>query len=87
MVWAWRLSHLHRFLQVVENQPAVLVCQVMAQQINCVRNGEGEIVEGSEDEIRAHFYMMAMQRVWHEKRGELAWQVAELMVIGNQLYL
>ena len=45
----------------------------MCQQINCVTNassssdsGKPEIVEGAPDDIRANFYMVAMQR---EVRG------------------
>lgn len=29
-----------------------------AQQINCIRSREGEVVEGSEDEVLAYYYIL-----------------------------
>eukprot|EP00629_Pelagomonadales_sp_RCC1024_P011936 CAMPEP_0119279446 /NCGR_PEP_ID=MMETSP1329-20130426/20803_1 /TAXON_ID=114041 /ORGANISM="Genus nov. species nov., Strain RCC1024" /LENGTH=377 /DNA_ID=CAMNT_0007279989 /DNA_START=70 /DNA_END=1200 /DNA_ORIENTATION=+ len=49
-------------IQVADGQAPILVCQFMTQQINCIRNREGEVVEGSPSDIRAYFYVMAFQR-------------------------
>ena len=44
----------------------------MVQQINCVRKKkDGEIVEGSDDDIRANSYVAAFQREYNEGRTEL----------------
>jgi import inner membrane translocase subunit TIM44 len=50
----------------------------MCQQINCVRKKEtGEIVEGSEDDIRANSYVCAFQREYNEEEGELNWKIGK----------
>jgi len=68
-------------------QPPMVVLQVMAQQVNCVRNREGEVVEGAEDQIRANYYMIAFQREYREETGELVWSVADMMLVGAFPYL
>ena len=51
----------------------------MCQQINCVRKKkDGEIVEGSEDDIRANSYVAAFQREYDEEKGELNWKIGKL---------
>lgn len=47
------------------------------QQINCVRNKDGEVVEGGEDEIRANAYVLALQREYDEENGSLIWKVVD----------
>ena len=50
----------------------------MCQQINCVRKKEdGEIVEGSDDDIRANSYVAAFQREYNEEKGELNWKIVD----------
>ena len=50
----------------------------MCQQINCVRKKEtGEVVEGSEDDIRANSYVCAFQREYNEEEGELNWKIGK----------
>ena len=44
-------------------------------------------MEGGEDEIRAVYYVFAMQRVYDEKLGEIVWKVAEMSIVGSTLYL
>lgn len=60
----------------------------MAQQINCVRKKkDGEIVEGSEDDIRAHSYICAFQREYDETKGELNWKIVDFRFNGAVAYL
>eukprot|EP00941_MAST-03F_sp_MAST-3F-sp1_P002622 g2622.t1 len=66
--------------QLVDKQPPIFVCGTLAQQINCIKNKEGKIVEGAEDEIRGVYYVVAMQREFDEKNSELIWRVQELQV-------
>jgi len=68
-------------------QPPAVVVQLMAQQVNCIRNREGEIVEGAEDQIRANYYVIAFQREYKEDSGELVWSVADMMMVGAFPYL
>lgn len=57
------------------------------QQVNCLRNNAGEIIEGAVDDIRTVSYAMAVTR--HpdadSRSGlECPWQVSELAILGNQ---
>jgi len=55
------------------------------QQVNCLRDREGEIIEGAVDDIRTVFYAMAVTRHPElEKTLEYPWQVSELAIVGNQ---
>ena len=76
-----------RFL---EDTP-VLIVQFATQQIHCLRNLRGEIVEGAEDDIRAVYYVWAMSQhlpeppeqeaeKQHASRPE--WRVMEMVIRG-----
>mmetsp|Transcript_64865 Transcript_64865/g.154882 ORF Transcript_64865/g.154882 Transcript_64865/m.154882 type:complete len:444 (+) Transcript_64865:90-1421(+) len=56
------------------------------QQINCLRDSQGEIVEGAVDDIRTVYYAMVVTR--HPNLDELSleypWQISELAIVGNQ---
>lgn len=47
--------------RLLEDAP-VLIVSFSLQQINCLRNQTGDIVEGAEDDIRAVYYLMAFVR-------------------------
>merc|ERR1719464_1251761 len=57
-----------------------------AQQVNCLRDHQGNIVEGAVDDIRTVHYAMAVTR--HPELEtldlEYPWQVSELAILGNQ---
>lgn len=58
-----------------------------AQQINCLRDHEGNVVEGAVDDIRQLFYAIAVQR--NPKANslpqlEFPWQIQEIAILGNQ---
>ena len=66
----------------------IIVLHFMCQQINCVRKKEGnEIVEGSEDDIRANSYVVAFQREHDEEKGELNWKMVDFMPNGAVAYI
>jgi import inner membrane translocase subunit TIM44 len=57
------------------------------QQINCLRDSEGSVVEGAVDDIRQLFYAIAVQR--HPKATssselEFPWQIQDIAILGNQ---
>ncbi|CAE8604169.1 unnamed protein product [Polarella glacialis] len=56
------------------------------QQVNCLRDGEGEILEGAVDDIRNVCYAMAVTRHPNLENLELEypWQVSELAILWNQ---
>ena len=69
--------------RVLQRAPPILVVKFNAQQLDCVRNNKGEIVEGSDDQVSNNFYYAAMQRNWDEEAEELRWNVLEFQVIGK----
>ncbi len=72
---------------VNKGSPIIMV-HFMCQQINCVRKKEGgDIVEGSEDDIRAYSYVAAFQREYDEEKGELNWKIVDFMLNGAIAYL
>jgi mitochondrial import inner membrane translocase subunit TIM44 len=72
----------------VDNDSPIILMHFMCQQINCVRKYEtGEIVEGSEDDIKAYSYVAAFQREYNEENGELNWKIIEFMMNGAIAYL
>jgi len=56
------------------------------QQVNCLRDKHGEIIEGGVDDIRTVYYAMAVTR--HPELEQLdleyPWQISELAIVGNQ---
>ncbi|CAH0473439.1 unnamed protein product [Peronospora belbahrii] len=68
-----------------DKQAPIILMRFQAQQINCIRNREGEIVEGSEDEVLAYYYIFAFQRDYDEEQESLRWRVVDLhMQRGNR---
>lgn len=48
---------------------------------------QGEVVEGSDSEIRAAFFVVAVTREYNEALGRLEWRIVELSMQGSMLYL
>eukprot|EP01034_Spumella_vulgaris_P028987 gene28987-35952_t len=65
---------------------AVIVVVYMVQQINCIRNREGEIIEGSETDIRAKFYSMAFQQQYNEEDSTVNWKIVDYEFAGDVPY-
>ncbi|CAB9524561.1 membrane translocase subunit TIM44 [Seminavis robusta] len=73
--------------EVNRGSPIILL-HFMCQQINCVRKKEtGEVVEGSEDDIRANSYVCAFQREYNEEEAELTWKIVDFRFNGAIAYL
>lgn len=69
------------------NNSPIIMLQFMCQQIHCVRNEDGKIVEGSEDDIRAYSYIAAFRRNYDEINGELNWKIVDFLLNGAIAYL
>jgi len=56
------------------------------QQINCLRDAEGNVVEGAVDDIRQLFYAIAVQRSpkANSAKVDFPWQIQEIAILGNQ---
>eukprot|EP00944_MAST-04C_sp_MAST-4C-sp1_P004105 g4105.t1 len=59
--------------RVLQRAPPILVVKFNAQHLDCIRNKKGEVIHGSEDQVKNTFYMLAMQRNWDEEAEELRW--------------
>lgn len=74
-------------LQAEDKQAPIILLRFQAQQINCIRNREGEVVEGSEDEVLAYYYIFAFQRDYDEEQEALRWRIVDLhMQRGGRYY-
>lgn len=66
----------------------IIILHFMCQQINCVRKKkDNTIIEGNEDDIRANSYVVAFQREYNEKKGELNWKIVDFRFNGAIAYL
>jgi len=82
-------------LRMLEGTGPVILCLYRAQQVHCVRDKDGEIVDGSESDVRAKFYQLifTVHRVQgdpdegEEEHSTYAkWKVAEYGFFGDQPY-
>ena len=64
----------------------VVVCVYMVQQINCIRK-KGEIIEGSETDVVAKFYSIALTQEYLEEDGEVRWKIVDYEFGGETPYL
>mmetsp|Transcript_3019 Transcript_3019/g.3407 ORF Transcript_3019/g.3407 Transcript_3019/m.3407 type:complete len:568 (-) Transcript_3019:450-2153(-) len=64
----------------------VVFIQFMVQQIDCMYDMNGKVVDGADDKVAAVFYMISVQREYDEEEAELKWGVKELAIIGTQPY-
>ncbi|OWZ22428.1 Mitochondrial Protein Translocase [Phytophthora megakarya] len=70
-----------------DKQAPIILMRFQAQQINCIRNREGEVVEGSEDEVLAYYYIFAFQRDYDDEQETLRWRIVDLhMQRGGRYY-
>ena len=87
-----RILHLSELelveVRIMEGEPLV-VCQFSCQQINCVRDKDGVVMDGAEDDIQAVHYLWAMQLspkdfVAPDGREYTAqtWQLREMVLRG-----
>eukprot|EP00746_Dinoflagellata_sp_MGD_P031439 gnl/MRDRNA2_/MRDRNA2_17472_c0_seq1.p1 gnl/MRDRNA2_/MRDRNA2_17472_c0~~gnl/MRDRNA2_/MRDRNA2_17472_c0_seq1.p1 ORF type:complete len:430 (+),score=120.47 gnl/MRDRNA2_/MRDRNA2_17472_c0_seq1:78-1367(+) len=74
--------------KLMEHGAPYFIWTFQTQQVNCLRDHEGEIVEGAIDDIRSVFYMVAITR--HPElekvktKLEYPWQIEEIAILGNQ---
>ncbi|KAF1330719.1 hypothetical protein FI667_g4649, partial [Globisporangium splendens] len=61
-----------------DKQAPIILLRFQAQQINCIRNREGEVVDGAEDEVLAYYYIFAFQRDYDEEQEALRWRIVDI---------
>uniref|UniRef100_K3XAG0 Tim44-like domain-containing protein n=1 Tax=Globisporangium ultimum (strain ATCC 200006 / CBS 805.95 / DAOM BR144) TaxID=431595 RepID=K3XAG0_GLOUD len=70
-----------------DKQAPIILLRFQAQQINCIRNREGEVVDGAEDEVLAYYYIFAFQRDYDEEQEALRWRIVDIhMQRGGRYY-
>ena len=71
--------------QDLDSSPC-FVFQFTTQQVNCFKDSNGAVVEGSPDDIREMHYMIAIQRNMKEDQSQLEhpWLIRELAIVGNR---
>jgi len=72
--------------KLMETGPPLFIWSFYCQQINCLMDKDGEVIEGAVDDIRNVFYAMLVTRHPDLDNLELAypWQIVELAILGNQ---
>ncbi|KAI4301099.1 hypothetical protein L6164_034413 [Bauhinia variegata] len=74
-----------RDVKMLESSPIIIV-EFLTQQVYCVRDRNGKITEGSQDNIHIVFYHWALQQMTLEDRGEdaiyLLWRLREMQQQG-----
>ncbi|TYZ67394.1 hypothetical protein PybrP1_010938 [[Pythium] brassicae (nom. inval.)] len=70
-----------------DKQAPIILLRFQAQQINCIRNREGEVVDGAEDEVLAYYYIFAFQRDYDDEHEALRWRIVDIhMQRGGRYY-
>ena len=72
--------------RLMQRAPPILVLSFVSQQIFCVKNARGKIIEGADDKVMAHVYLMAMQRDWDDEEDCLKWKILEFSPQGSTEY-
>lgn len=72
--------------RLIDDEP-ILVLGFCVQQINCVRDKEGNVVEGAPDDIQTVHYAWAMAQNTTEQTDRPRWQIREMLVRGVQAIL
>ncbi|DBA01660.1 TPA: hypothetical protein N0F65_010311, partial [Lagenidium giganteum] len=68
-----------------DKQAPIILMKFNTQQINCIRNREGEIIEGAEDEVMMHIYIFAFQRSYDEEAEALRWRIVEIQMMRTHI--
>ena len=72
--------------KVLEQGP-VLVIQFWSQQILCVRNAKGDVVEGDPDKVMKVMYVWALCRDQTELDPKAAWRLLELSAQADEMFM
>lgn len=72
-------------MKILDDDRPIILIVYMVQQINCIQK-KGEIIEGSETDIRAKFYTMAFHQNYDEDTQEVTWQIVDYEFAGDIPY-
>jgi len=73
--------------KVVDKMGPMIVVQFMVQQINCLYDLKGNVVEGNENDIQGVFYILALTKEYNETTAQVQWKIKEFAIGGTTPYL
>ena len=73
--------------KVVDKIGPIIVLQFMAQQINCLYDKKGKVVEGNDDEVVAVFYAFVVKREYDEEDSAIKYKVVEFSIQGTNPWI
>ena len=73
--------------RVVDKMGPLVVVQFMVQQINCLYDNKGNVVEGKDDEIVGVFYIFAITKEYVESDAAYKWKIKEFAIGGTTPYI
>ena len=73
--------------KVVDKVGPIIVLTFMAQQINCLYDKKGNVVEGSDDEVVAVFYAFVVKREYDEEDAAIKYKIAEFSIQGTNPWI
>lgn len=62
----------------------LVVLQFVVQQINCVRDRSGAVVEGAPDDIQSVYYVWAVEQQFDPETYTARWMLREMAVRGRR---
>lgn len=80
------IDEMHVLVRHLETEGPLILVVYMVQQINCIRNREGEIVEGGESNVVAKFYTLAFKQVYNDDEGIADWKIVDYELSGGETY-
>lgn len=69
---------------MIERQSPAFLYLVTVQMVNCIRDKEGNVVQGHPDEIKQMYYYMALQQEHNEELNIMRWKIAEMQLVAEQ---
>lgn len=73
-------------IRYLEHEGPIVLVVYMVQQINCIRNRAGEIIEGGESDVVAKIYTLAFKQVYNEDEGLSDWKVVDYDLSPGETY-
>ena len=51
--------------------------------VNCIRDREGRVVQGKEDEVKQMYYYIALQQEHDDELNIMKWKIAEMQLVAE----
>lgn len=81
-----QMDELQVLVRMLDQEGPIILTIYMVQQINCIRNRAGEIIEGGESQVIAKYYTLAYKQVFSEEDGVSDWKIVDYHMEGSDQY-